>query len=133
MCFFSLNSTFLLWGTSPPEILQCGPLMDLKSFPSPSNLRGGGVGVVCTFLQHSVRSQSRYSSEPFSIMFSSGMLVVVGPCSFHSSSKGGRLGTFSPCHMETISPQEERMQEDYSVREFLVLFSVLFPDFLGHC
>lgn len=87
---------------------------------------------ICTFLQHSVRSQSRNSSEPFSIMFSSGMLVVVGPCPFHSSSEGGRLGAFSPCHMGTISPKEERMQENYSVREFLALFPDLFIAFVGH-
>lgn len=52
---------------------------------------------------------------------------MVGLYLFHSTREGRSSEAHSPCHMETTSVQEEKMQENYGVREFLGLFSVLFP------
>ena len=50
-----------------------------------------------------------------------------GAVSFPLWSGGRRLGDHSPCHMETTSVQEEKMQEDYGIREFLSSFPAPFP------
>lgn len=115
---FPVNSTCLLWVTIPHGS---------KTFITPFKPVSGPSEA---FSQHNVRLKRRFSSEAFCRIFRSWVLVMVGLCPFHSASGGRRLGNHSPCHMETTSVQE-KMQEDYGIREFLSSFPVPFPALWG--
>lgn len=88
---------------------------------------------ICSISPAQCHGQGQILMEPFPRMFYYWVLIVVGLCPFHSSSEGRKLGAISPWHMVTASVPEERIQEDFDVREFLLLFPVLFPAFVRHC